>query len=88
MNKKRKSPKSPVKRKWDDDKSKLVFRSVHMVSLLVLLNKGCTPEELMLFNNDFNTILSDVCSGHLSFADIIDTIKEETGLTLEDLQWE
>jgi hypothetical protein len=90
MRKKKKTPTSPVKRKskWDDDRSKLVFRSVHMISLLVLLNRGRSPEELMSFNDDFNTVLSDVCSGHLSFADIIDTIKEETGLTLADLQWE
>lgn len=88
MNKKKKRPISPVKRKWDDDRSRLVFRSVHMVSLLILLNRGYTSEELMLFNDEFNTVLSDICLGYLSFADIIDTIREETGLTLSDLQWE
>lgn len=74
------------KPEWDDDKTTLIFRSAHVVSLLVLLNRSWTSDELMRFNKEFNAIISDVCSGHLSFADIIDTINEETGLTIEDLE--
>lgn len=89
MSKKRKPTIRPIKikRKWDDDKSRLVFRSAHMVSLLTLLNRGWSRDDLKQFNDEFNVVLLDVCSGYLSFSDIIDTINEETGLTLEYLEW-
>lgn len=88
--KKKKPSIHPAKRQRKDDIQKVmsVIRAVRMAALLALRNQGWGNARLKRFNDQFNTILADVSNGHLSLSDIITVLETETGLTLDDLEWE
>lgn len=87
--KKKRPPMSPVKKQKKEELKKTVHhvRAVKMASLLALRNRGWGNKRLKAFNDDFNTIIADVSKGHLSLVDIIAVLEEETGLTMEELEW-
>lgn len=73
------------KKKEETKRTLHAINAVKMVSLLVLRNEGWGKTRLQKFSNRFNTLLEDVSNGHLSLEDILETIKEETGITVDDL---
>ena len=56
-----------------------------MISMLALRNKGFGHSRLKEFSDDFNVILHDVSDGRLSLTDLLEVLKDETDLDLEDL---
>ena len=56
-----------------------------MIAMLALRNKGFGHSRLKEFSDDFNIILQDVSDGRLSLTDILEVLKDETDLNLEDL---
>ena len=56
-----------------------------MISMLALRNRGFGHSRLKEFSDDFNEILIDVSDGRLSLNDILDVLKDETDLNMEDL---
>ena len=56
-----------------------------MISMLALRNRGFGHSRLKEFSDDFNVILKDVSDGLLSLSDILEVLKEETDLDMEDL---
>ncbi len=59
--------------------------AVKMVSLYVLRNQGWGETRLKRFNAKFNEYMLDVSHGYFSLSDIADIMKEECGLSLEEL---
>lgn len=57
-----------------------------MISMLALRNKGFGHSRLKEFSDDFNVILQDISDGRLSLNDILEVLKDETSLDLEDLR--
>lgn len=74
------------KKKEESERTMHAIQAVQMVSFLTLRNQGWGEKRLLKFSDEFNEILADVSSGHLSLTDIADTIYDETGLRLVDLQ--
>ena len=73
------------KRRRNDEITLNSLVATKMISKLVLRNRGFGHSRLKEFSDDFNEILQDVSDGRLSLTDILQVLKDETDLDLEDL---
>ena len=73
------------KRRRNDEITLNSLVATKMISMLVLRNRGFGHSRLKEFSDDFNEILQDVSDGRLSLTDILQVLKDETDLDLEDL---
>lgn len=73
------------KRRRKDETTLNSLAATKMISMLALRNKGFGHSRLKEFSDDFNVILQDVSDGRLGLTDILEVLKDETDLDLEDL---
>jgi len=57
-----------------------------MIALMVLRNQGWGESRIRRFSEQFNKLADDVALGRESLSEFADTIYDETGLTLSDIQ--
>ena len=74
-----------TKRRRKDEITLNSLAATKMISMLALRNRGFGHSRLKEFSDDFNEILIDVSDGRLSLTDILDVLKDETDLNMEDL---
>lgn len=63
-----------------------VTEAVKMITLYALRRQGWGKKRLKAFSDDWNESIMDVSNGWYSLTDIMETLAEETGLTMEDLK--
>lgn len=73
------------KRRRKDETTLNSLAATKMISMLALRNRGFGHSRLKEFSDDFNVILQDVSDDRLSLTDILDVLKDETDLNMEDL---
>lgn len=73
------------KRRRKDETTLNSLAATKMISMLALRNRGFGHSRLKDFSDDFNEILKDVSDGRLSLNDILEVLKDETDLDMEDL---
>ena len=73
------------KRRRKDETTLNSLAATKMISMLALRNRGFGHSRLKDFSDDFNVILKDVSDGRLSLSDILDVLKDETDLNIDDL---
>ena len=74
-----------MKQRRRDETTLNSLAATKMISMLALRNKGFGHSRLKEFSDDFNVILQDVSDGRLGLTDILEVLKDETDLDLEDL---
>ncbi len=74
-----------MKRRRKDEITLNSLAATKMISMLALRNKGFGHARLKEFSDDFNVILKDVSDGRLSLNDILEVLKDEVDLNMEDL---
>lgn len=74
-----------MKQRRRDETTLNSLAATKMISMLALRNKGFGHSRLKEFSDDFNVILQDVSDDRLSLTDILEVLKDETDLDLEDL---
>ena len=74
-----------MKQRRRDETTLNSLAATKMIAMLALRNKGYGHSRLKEFSDDFNVILQDVSDGRLSLTDILEVLKDETDLDIEDL---
>jgi len=74
-----------MKQRRRDETTLNSLAATKMISMLALRNKGFGHSRLKEFSDDFNVILQDVSDGRLGLTDILEVLKDETDLDLDDL---
>ena len=74
-----------MKQRRRDETTLNSLAATKMIAMLALRNKGYGHSRLKEFSDDFNVILQDVSDGRLSLTDILEVLKDEVDLDLEDL---
>ena len=74
-----------MKQRRRDETTLNSLAATKMISMLALRNKGFGHSRLKEFSDDFNVILQDVSDGRLDLTDILEVLKDETDLDLDDL---
>lgn len=60
--------------------------AIKMVSFYVLRNQGWGPKRIARFNDKMNEYIEDISLGYFTLEDIAGVLKDECGLSLEDLK--
>ena len=74
-----------MKQRRRDETTLNSLAATKMISMLALRNKGFGHSRLKEFSDDFNVILQDVSDGRLGLTDILEVLKDETDLNIDDL---
>ena len=74
-----------MKQRRKDETTLNSLAATKMIAMLALRNKGFGHSRLKEFSDEFNVVLQDVSDGRLSLTDILEVLKDETALDLEDL---